>query len=354
MANKPGIQLLLGALCIGVGLVLWWILVPRRYDVSTFITREGTQYWELATGSKIGYYVLPTPEHRRDTTLLYLHGGPGGAIQNEHIASLQFLSEEGYEVILYDQIGSGHSHRLEDISKYSVGRHVTDLHEIITQIPTNHIVLMGHSWGAVLASQFIQSEMHKEGSSSNALQRISGLILTSPGPILPLSPGESQETNVDSLQLLPPSFTNEQANKEVSNLRTLWVGKMARRTRLKVATDREMDAYFDYWNQLLSRSGFCSPVPVSSNNVGGGYYAHIMTVKSFDQLVDRRSVLKKFQGPLLLLRGQCDHLPWSYAAEYKEIWPQTELVLVPNAGHQLTREGQSTFEQSILRFLLHP
>ena len=101
--------------------------LPRNYDVPQMQNRESTKYWDLSTGSRIAYTLVSGIESKKTCPIIYLHGGPGGPIYNSNIASLSLLSDDGYDVYLYDQIGGGHSGRLDNIDDYTADRHKSDL-----------------------------------------------------------------------------------------------------------------------------------------------------------------------------------------------------------------------------------
>ena len=52
-------------------------------------------------------------------------------ITDATIEALLPLSKQGHDLYFYDQIGSGHSARLNNISEYTVQRHLADLKAII-------------------------------------------------------------------------------------------------------------------------------------------------------------------------------------------------------------------------------
>ena len=86
------------------------------------------------------------------------------------------VSKNGYDIYLYDQIGSGLSDRLPKPRDYSFERHLNDLNEIIeNQIKEKKIILIGHSYGGILATHF----------AANHPDKISKLILSSPGDLQP-------------------------------------------------------------------------------------------------------------------------------------------------------------------------
>ena len=114
-----------------------FLLIPKSYEVEPFTYRDGTAYWDLNTGSKIGYSKINGDLPLKDIPIIYLHGGPGGIITDETIQNYSFLQPKGYTTYFYDQIGSGHSERLDHIEEYSVQRHTQELHAMSEEIAVN-------------------------------------------------------------------------------------------------------------------------------------------------------------------------------------------------------------------------
>ena len=65
------------------------------------------------------------------------------------------LSQNGYDVYFYDQIGGGLSGRLKNIREYRLSRHVADLDQIRNKINAEQIILIGESFGGTLATKFM-------------------------------------------------------------------------------------------------------------------------------------------------------------------------------------------------------
>jgi proline iminopeptidase len=115
----------------------------------------GVRYWDLATGSRIAYVKLTSGHPTRVQPIIFLHGGPGVADMEGAAAYFGPLIDEGYEVYVYDELGSGRSSRLADPTGYTIARDAADLEEIRRQIGANEVILIGHSYGASLAATYI-------------------------------------------------------------------------------------------------------------------------------------------------------------------------------------------------------
>src|SRR5215468_1964568 len=103
------------------------IFYPRSYNVPQLKERPGTQHWNLTSGSKIGYTLIPGKGDKKQYPVIYLHGGPGGHVTDRDIQTFSSLADSGFDIYLYDQMGSGQSERLKNIKDYTVARQVEDL-----------------------------------------------------------------------------------------------------------------------------------------------------------------------------------------------------------------------------------
>lgn len=106
--------------------------------------------------------------HPSNPTVIALHGGPGGDFRS--ILPLSGLADD-YFVVFYDQRGAGLSPRVAE-DELHVDRYVEDLNLIVDRFsPKRQVYLVGHSWGAMLASVYL--ERHGE--------KVAGVVLAEPG-----------------------------------------------------------------------------------------------------------------------------------------------------------------------------
>lgn len=328
-------------LLLGIIVLIGLIFLHKRYDVPKHEPLNSVKFWTLSTGSNIGYTLLKAPQSNTNSPIIYLHGGPGGCITKEITNTLRPFSKEGYDIYLYDQIGSGHSDRLDNIAEYTVKRHIADLEAIVKKMDAPKVILIGQSWGAMLATSFLVKHP----------QWIEKIILTGPGPILPMKYNLPLQKAPDSLHLIPPIFSNKDGNKKADNMRMKFIRWWASIFEEKWAEDSEVDDFFTHLNSALNRSTVCDTAFLTEVKGGGGYYAQIMTLKSFQEVIDVRTKMKTIQTPMLLMKGQCDNQKWAFTKEYLDLFPNAKLKVIPNAGHSIATEQQALYTQTILDFL---
>lgn len=332
--------------CIAIGILVllacaYSLLTPDTYDVPKIKERKGTQYWNLETGSKIAYNLVPAKGNKKPYPIIFLQGGPGGFIGDDDIKLLGRLADDGYDVYLYDQIGSGHSARLDSIREYTPIRHKEDLEAIIKQIKADKVILWGQSWGAMLATLYIADNPAK----------VERCIFTGPGPILPINEKLASIKAPDSLDLKAPPFTNREANKRANNMRTNLMSWYAITQGKKMADDKEADDFQTYLNGELNKATVTDISKAKKAEGGGGYYVQVMTVNAFRRTPDPRAKLKDSSVPILILKGQYDNQKWGYLTEYLSLFPNHKLIIVPDSGHSIGTEQPSLLIQNARAFL---
>ena len=106
-----------------------------------------------------------------DPMIVVIHGGPGADYRS--MLQCADLAADGYYVVFYDQRGCGLSQR-HDAEIYTVQLFIDDLAAVIDhyrQGDNQRVFLLGHSWGAMLATAYIN--LYPE--------QVNGAILAEPG-----------------------------------------------------------------------------------------------------------------------------------------------------------------------------
>lgn len=109
-----------------------------------------------------------------DPLLVVLHGGPGADYR--YMLRCKEFASEGFRVIFYDQRGAGLSQRFP-YDTYTIQVAYDDLKAVIAHYrtsPTQKVFLLGQSWGAMLASIYINQYPND----------IDGAILGEPGGLI--------------------------------------------------------------------------------------------------------------------------------------------------------------------------
>jgi proline iminopeptidase len=281
------------------------------------------QFWELPTGSRIAYTRVAAEGQAQPTPIVFLHGGPGWVILPGDVAFYSQLAQVGFDVYLYDQIGSGRSGRLTDLRQYNTSRHVADLEAIRQQIGAARLILIGQSWGNTLLADYMAAYP----------EHVAKAIFSSPGAIWDV--GRFKVNYAGTAEIastgasLPP-------------LRVLAsVLLVARNPALvqQIVPERDLISFFNTLpgkNQLSQNycRGDETKVP-DIEIIGTNQYVNRLTFASQESYPDPRPALRQNQTPALIMRGECEFLPWEVAYEYQETLPNATLLSIPHAGHAL-------------------
>ena len=85
--------------------------------------------------------------------LLCLHGGPGST--HNYFEPLEELGNAGRRVIFYDQLGCGASDRPDDPELWTLQLFLDELQTVRDTLALDRIHLLGTSWGAMLALEYV-------------------------------------------------------------------------------------------------------------------------------------------------------------------------------------------------------
>lgn len=335
---------------IGIILLIFliWSLIPLKETIKPLQPRQDTKYWTMQNGYKIAYTLIEGDTTNTHPVVIFLHGGPGGYIHSAIINQMKEVAKNGFDVYLYDQIGSGLSNRLTKPKDYSFEGHLKDLNEIIdSQINPQKVILIGHSFGGILATHF----------TANHSDKVYKLLLSSPGDLQPYRTN-ADGTMSDMTALYPtpkeyifknPKEVFEQTERDFLQPRIVMSMFCALAFNFKWASDKEFD---DYTNTMASKftSGMVAdPKNVKPEEGGAGGYSHGFS-NFYGNLTDKREQLKKLNVPTLVLQGQYDQGEFSSVFEYADLL-KGKYVFIENAGHIIWWDKPNEYNKTILDFL---
>ena len=332
-------------LCKPIAVSMWLALIPAM-PVPVSSQPPGIRFWDLPTGSHIAFLHYGAKAPVKRTPIIFLHGGPGAFIVDHPSVADGFyesLAALGFDVYLYDQIGSGHSAHLVDPRQYTVDRHIRDLEAIRKELGAERIILIGDSWGATLAANYI----------ADYPNRCAKAIFSSPGLI---DRGDMQDSTYEDAPMVEfakawfadiysePRYRSMRAMKDTDVL-----------SIYRSVPEHEIDSDFDrFVHRSLPYLVFDpARLPKDEQTLSGmGWWVNMMTSADFER---RRTgsvhALSQRQIPVLILRGGCDYVSWKVVTEYKEAFPNATLLYVPDAGHAFGYDQPGIYVSSVRAFL---
>jgi proline iminopeptidase len=102
---------------------------------------------------------IKTFGNSKNKPIIFLHGGPGYNCANFEATTAQQLSDNGFFIIVYDRRGEGRS--VDSNAKYTFKETFNDLNTIYQKYGINKAILIGHSFGGVVAALFAETNPQK-------------------------------------------------------------------------------------------------------------------------------------------------------------------------------------------------
>ncbi|HZD02229.1 MAG TPA: alpha/beta fold hydrolase [Actinomycetes bacterium] len=236
-------------------------------------------------------------------------------VSREHARQLEraaLLTRDGFDVWVYDQVGTGRSSRLGDPRGYSIARNVADLEAMRQRIGADRMILLGHSWGGQVAAGGLV-----RGRLTSRQQLGVYRLLARPRMLLAWT----------LLQVDPPAAR-------------------------AFAADAEMDARNDRVCNAGRAGAHCHGLPPGPALYGLGFYAWQFPQSAAARpWADPRPALARLQTPALVLKGSCDHLSWATGVDYRQALPNARLVSQHHAGHNAYQDQPALFSAVVRAFL---
>ena len=315
-------------------LIVLVILPPLDSSIQPPQPGSEIQYWDLPTGSRIAYVHYPALGEARPAPIVYLHDGPGWAVLETDREFYSQFAEDGFDVYLYDQGGTGLSSRLR-VVEYGISRNVADLDAIRKRIGADDMILIGLGAGGELAARYM----------SRYPERVAGVVLHSPTPTW-----DDRRFEYNFVLTGSPlgSVVSLEPRPFYAGLMALYGPKAAE----KFVSQDEISGW--YTRSLAPAALVCArhveqaPQFQASFN----YYAYVRTVRSADDPPDPRPRLVDNLTPVLLLASECDYIPWEVVLQYQEALYHLKVFYFEGAGHMINLTRPDEMAAVIRAFLL--
>lgn len=244
-----------------------------------------------------------------DTPIVFLHGNYASSRWWEPV--LESLPD-GYRAYAPDLRGCGSredhtTRRGMWTRKLSIQDLADDLSDFLNGLRIEHAVILGHSFGGLVAVTF--AIQHPE--------KVSALVLVDTGPAKGITLG-----SLTTPLLLPLEIKNR---------------GMFRQALLRAGIPKS-GAY----SKALVDDALSAP--------RGLYYKFSRAAAAWKA----GEGLKRISAPTLLIWGEEDDvMPSRHAKEYSKHIPDTQLVIIPNAGHSPHFDQPKAFAETLYSFLDH-
>jgi proline iminopeptidase len=331
-----------GVLTLVFAISLYWLILKPTADLGSPRPYDNTRYWQLSTGSHIGYSEFDPPPGMtvNPIPIVFLHGGPGVRQGPFDQSIYGGLSKEGFRVFLYDQAGSGLSDFLPNVRDYTLGRSVEDLEAVRKEIGADKMILIGHSWGSTLAVNYM----------SEYPGHVSKLILHSPGDIWNWGPNDEYGRSDFHGSAFPGwrlfsalwlAYRNPDAAQNLVSQREL------EGLSISVLGDQLSTVVCKGNSNRLPKE--IAAMQAAHENPGINSYVRLNIQLDGE---DPHAALRSDHTPAILLYPECNFIPWSGAVDYRRTMPNLKIYYIPHAGHYIQFEQPELMRQIMVAFLL--
>jgi proline iminopeptidase len=264
-------------------------------------------------------------------TVVVLHGGPSLGLA--YLAP--DLEDLGRELTLlhYDQRGVGRS-TVPPGADLAVARHVADLEALRRHFGLDRLVLLGHSWGAMLAAHYAAT--HPE--------RVARMLFID--PMVPAATPYMAQAGARA-RLLMEERLDEAQRVRFDSLALSWAEAEDPEAHCRAVFGILMGLYFgDAGGAERTRGNFCE-----------GSAEALRTRPSVDASIlgslgdwDVRPLLSRVDVPVLIVHGGDGAIPLDAMQAWADALPNARLLTVAGAGHYLHVDRPEVFFPVALEF----
>ena len=293
------------------------------------IPPDYTDFLQVSARHKLYIEAAGNPQGK---PVLFLHGGPGGGTVPVY---RQFFNPEQWRIILFDQRGCGKSEPSADLEENTTWHLVEDIEKIRQHFGVEQWVLFGGSWGSTLALAY--AETYPE--------RCKGLILRG---IFTLRPEEIDWFYQSGASYLFPeaweAYLSPIPEEERNNLLAAYHRRL---THPEAQVRLEAAKAWSIWEAstsklipdeaLVARFGE-EAFAIAFARIECHYFMNGGFFERPDQLIQHADRLRSLPG--VIVQGRYDVVcPMKTAWELHRVWPESELIVVPDAGHSALEPG---------------
>jgi proline iminopeptidase len=276
-----------------------------------------TLYWEIS-GNPNG------------VPIVFLHGGPGAGTQPTH---RRFFDPKRWKIILFDQRGAGRSEPHGETQDNTTAHLVADMEKLREHLHINRWHVFGGSWGSTLALAYAQAHPEK----------CLGLILRG---ICLLEQNEIDWFLYGIRAIYPDAweaFASVVPEKDRNNLLDAYIKLMNDpnpdiRSRACIA----WSGYESYCSTLMPHPDQSLAVDDGRRAIGiARLEAHYFKNNLFQPETALSDNVAKIRNiPAVIVHGRYDVIcPLANAWKLHRLWPEAELIIVPDAGHAALEPG---------------
>ncbi len=284
---------------------------------------------DVGDGHKIYWEVSGNPNGK---PVVFLHGGPGGGLDPVY---RRYFDPARYRIVLFEQRGCGRSRPHASLEANTTWHLVADIEKLREQAGVDKWMVFGGSWGSTLALAYAQK--HPEHVSEIVLR---GIFLLRPQELRWFYQHGTSE-------IFPEAFEDYVSVIPEDERGDIFGAYYKRLTSDDEATCLEAARAWSVWeanavsllpNPKRAEDFADAKFAAAFARIECHYFVNAGWFDTPDQLL--RDIDKVRHIPGVIVQGRYDVVtPVVSAWELHKAWPESELFIVPDAGHTITEPG---------------
>lgn len=264
--------------------------------------------------------------------VVFLHGGPGGGLIPMY---RQFFDPKAFQVILFDQRGSGKSTPHAELEENTTWDLIKDIETLREKFGIERWYVFGGSWGSTLSLAY--AETHPERAAGLILR---GIFLTRRKELLWFYQYGASEIFPDYWQ----RYRDEIPEEERGDMMTAYYKRLTsddKKTRLSAARawsvwegstsklypDKDLMEHWEGEDEALALA-----------RIECHYFMNNSFFPTENYLVENVDKIRHI--PTVIVQGRYDVVcPAVSAWELHQAFPESDLQIIPDAGHSVSEKG---------------
>ena len=264
--------------------------------------------------------------------VIFLHGGPGGGISSTY---RQYFNPEKWRIIMFDQRGCGKSTPFAELNENTTWDLVNDIEKIRNHLNIDQWVVFGGSWGSTLSLAYSQKHptackglilrgiylvrkkeidwFYQYGASNVFPDRWESFLAPIP---------ESKRNNLLSAYYEILTGDDQEKKIEAAKAWSTWEGSSVR-----LILD---DEFISDFGDAKFAEAFA--------RIECHYFMNNCWLPTENYLIENVDKIRHI--PAVIVHGRYDIIcPVVQAWDLHKAWPESDLHIIPDAGHSIYEEG---------------
>jgi len=238
------------------------------------------------------------------------------------------MVEDGYRVVIYDQLGCGASDRPKDPALWTISRYVEEVETVRQSLGLGQVHLLGHSWGGWLSIEYALTYP----------QALKSLVLSNTCADMPHL---VEELNRLRASLGPETVAMMQRYEATGMLK-----HPAYEAAITILNYRHV-IRLDEWPEAARFSLGDWNMDVYGTMQGPNEFLYTGDLKDWNRIPE----LHRITVPTLILCGHHDELPPSCSMRMHQALPNSEIAVFPNSSHMPFYEEPEAYFARLRQFL---